>query len=119
VRWFPRSRPNPPGPATVTVEPLGWRIEVEQGQTLLQAALARGLPWPHRCRVGSCTTCRCRLLDGEVRELTDTAYVMTEQQLADRTILACQSQPHGALRVHLDPARVRLTSDAGIDTQSP
>ena len=66
-KLFARSAP---GPATVHVEPFGWTFEVEAGQTILQAALARGLPWPSRCRAGSCTTCRCRLLDGDVQRLT-------------------------------------------------
>ena len=91
-RLFGRREPRA---ATVRVEPFGWEFQVEPGQTLLQAALAHGLPWPSRCRVGSCTTCRCRLLDGEVRALTDTSYVLSKEQLAARVILACQSQPRG------------------------
>ena len=100
------------GPATVAVEPFGWQFEVEPGQTILQAALAQGLPWPSRCRVGSCTTCRCRLLDGKVRELTDTSYVLSTKQLENRTILACQSQPQGPVRVHLEHVRATLPADA-------
>lgn len=103
---------RPEGPVTVSVEPFGWTFTVEPGQTLLQAALAQGLPWPSRCRVGSCTTCRCRLLEGEVKQLTDTTYVLSKEQLANRTILACQSQPKGPLRVHLEKARARLPADA-------
>ncbi|HET9693237.1 MAG TPA: 2Fe-2S iron-sulfur cluster binding domain-containing protein [Steroidobacteraceae bacterium] len=98
--------------ATVHVEPFGWEFAVEPGQTILQAALARGLPWPSRCRVGSCTTCRCRLLDGEVRALTDTSYVLSKEQLAERVILACQSQPRGPIRVHLERAKATLRRDA-------
>jgi len=104
-------RRKPAGPATVAVEPFGWQFEVEPGQTILQAALAKGLPWPSRCRVGSCTTCRCRLLEGQVRELTDTTYVLSGKQLADRTILACQSQPQGPVRVHLERVRATLGAD--------
>lgn len=103
---------RPEGPVTVSVEPFGWTFTVEPGQTLLQAALAQGLPWPSRCRVGSCTTCRCRLLEGEVKQLTDTTYVLSKEQLENRTILACQSQPKGSLRVHLEKARARLPADA-------
>jgi 3-phenylpropionate/trans-cinnamate dioxygenase ferredoxin reductase subunit len=99
---------KPAGPVTVSVEPFGWAFDVEPGQTILQAALAKGLPWPSRCRVGSCTTCRCRLLQGDVRQLTDTSYVLSKEQLASRTILACQSQAQGPLRVHLDKVRARL-----------
>jgi ferredoxin len=103
---------KPAGPVTVSVEPFGWQFAVEPGQTILQAALAQGLPWPSRCRVGSCTTCRCRLVEGEVKELTDTSYVLSKDQLASRTILACQSQPKGAVRVHLAKARATLPVDA-------
>jgi 3-phenylpropionate/trans-cinnamate dioxygenase ferredoxin reductase subunit len=102
--------------ATVEVEPFGWRFEVEPGQTVLQAALAQGLPWPSRCRVGSCTTCRCRLLDGEVRALTDTSYVLTREQLEQRVILACQSQPRGPIRVHLERAKATLRRDVDAAT---
>jgi 3-phenylpropionate/trans-cinnamate dioxygenase ferredoxin reductase subunit len=102
---------RPAGPITVTVEPFGWTFAAEPGQTLLQAALAHDLPWPSRCRVGSCTTCRCRLLEGEVKQLTDTGYVLSKEQLASRTILACQSQPQGPVRVHLEKARATPTVD--------
>ncbi len=110
---------RPSARATVQVEPHGWRFEVEPGQTLLQAALAHGLPWPSRCRVGSCTTCRCRLLEGEVRALTDTSYVLTKEQLAGRVILACQSQPRGDVRVHLGRVRTTLPCDAAANDAAP
>ncbi|HEX7374643.1 MAG TPA: 2Fe-2S iron-sulfur cluster binding domain-containing protein [Steroidobacteraceae bacterium] len=106
---------RPPAPATVTVEPFGWTFAVEPGQTILQAALAQGLPWPSRCRVGSCTTCRCRLLEGAVKQLTDTSYVLSQEQLANGTVLACQSQPQGPVRVHLEKARARLPADAASE----
>ncbi|HET7204766.1 MAG TPA: 2Fe-2S iron-sulfur cluster binding domain-containing protein [Steroidobacteraceae bacterium] len=108
-RLFGRREPQA---ATVHVEPFGWEFHVEPGQTILQAALARGLPWPSRCRVGSCTTCRCRLLDGDVRALTDTSYVLSKEQLAARVILACQSQPRGPIRVHLARTKATLRRDA-------
>ena len=104
-----------PGPAAVGVEPFGWEFEVEPGQTILQAALAQGLPWPSRCRVGSCATCRCRLLEGEVKALTDTSYVLSREQLEQRYILACQSQPRGRVRVHLERAKATLRADAASE----
>lgn len=105
-------RREPDAPRVVRVEPFGWEFTVEPGQTILQGALAQGLPWPSRCRVGSCTTCRCRLLDGDVRALTDTSYVLSREQLADGVILACQSQPRGSVRVHLERAKTTLRRDA-------
>ena len=100
-----------PEAAKVAVEPFGWEFDVAPGQTILQAALAQGLPWPSRCRVGSCTTCRCRLLEGDVRALTDTSYVLSREQLDQRYVLACQSQPKGRVRVHLDRMKTTLATD--------
>ena len=31
-------------------------VEIPPGDTLLNAALEAGIPWPHNCRVGSCGT---------------------------------------------------------------
>jgi ferredoxin len=108
-------RKREPGPARVSVEPFGWEFEVAQGQTILQAALAQGLPWPSRCRVGSCTTCRCRLLEGDVRSLTDTSYVLTREQRDQNVVLACQSQPRGPVRVHLERMKATLADHATVD----
>jgi ferredoxin len=112
-------RRSAPEPARVRVEPFGWEISVAPGQTILQAALAQGLPWPSRCRVGSCTTCRCRLLEGEVRSLTDTSYVLSREQLDQRYVLACQSQPQGVVRVHLDRIKATLGGDGNGQFVTP
>ena len=36
-----------------------------------EAALRQGVDFPYSCRVGGCATCKCRLLDGKVKELLD------------------------------------------------
>ncbi len=78
-----------------------YEIEVLAKETLLQAALREGIEFPHRCRVGACATCKCQLTKGEVKELTDKAYVLSEQELEQGYILACQSlaRTHVAIEV--------------------
>lgn len=83
----------------------GIRIEVRPRETLLQAALRQGIDFPHSCRVGGCASCKCRLLSGRVRELTETGYVLSAEELAAGYILACQSVPRGAVSVAVDLAR--------------
>jgi len=46
---------------------------------------------PFACKGGVCGTCRCRLLEGQVR--MDHAYALEEDELADGLVLACQSHP--------------------------
>jgi toluene methyl-monooxygenase electron transfer component len=67
-------------------------LTVAPGQRLLDAALTAGLPWRHKCNVGSCGACRCRLESGRIKALTDFSYVLTPEQLARNMILACQTE---------------------------
>jgi NAD(P)H-flavin reductase/ferredoxin len=89
-------------------------IEVAPDQTLLQAALDAGLPFPHNCRVGSCTTCKCRLLHGRVRSLTDTSYVLGADERDAGAILACQTRLLGDVRIEIEwPAAAVAPAIAG------
>ncbi|WP_229632154.1 2Fe-2S iron-sulfur cluster-binding protein [Pseudoduganella violaceinigra] len=80
----------------------GCAIGVEPKETLLQAALRAGLAFPHSCRTGSCTSCKCRLLAGDVQELTDAAYVLGGEP---GSILACQSVPLSDVSIEVDLSR--------------
>ncbi len=73
------------------VTPSGKLITVKAGENLLRAALDAGLGWPHDCRVGSCGTCRCRLVEGKIKELSDFSYVLEGDDLDRGMILACQT----------------------------
>ena len=84
------------------IDPSGSRITVAPSETLLQAALAAGISFPHNCRVGSCGTCKCRLVEGKVKELTDSSYVLSADELRQGYILACQAQPQTDIRVVAD-----------------
>ncbi|MDZ4190998.1 MAG: 2Fe-2S iron-sulfur cluster binding domain-containing protein [Pseudomonas sp.] len=88
------------GPSTASVN--GQPITVLPKETLLQAALRQGLAFPHSCRVGGCANCKCRLLSGRVRELTETGYILSAAELEQGYILACQSVPKGDVSIEVD-----------------
>ena len=75
----------------VRLQPSGVELEVQPGDNLLKAGLAAGLGWPHDCRVGSCGTCKARLVEGKIKELSDFAYVLSGDELDNGMILACQT----------------------------
>jgi NAD(P)H-flavin reductase/ferredoxin len=77
-------------------------ITVEPGETVLQAALRQGVELPNSCRVGGCGTCKCRLTAGAVKELTETGYLLTAEEIDQGYILACQSVPRSDIRVAID-----------------
>lgn len=101
------------------VTPSGKSITVKAGQNLLKAALDAGLRWPHDCRVGSCGTCRCTLKQGKVKELSDFAYVLSQEELQSGMILACQSALRSDVSVEVDlledtAQTVSVTSHKGV-----
>lgn len=77
-------------------------ITVLPKETVLQAALRQGIDFPNSCRVGGCATCKCKLVEGEVKELTETGYLLSAEEIDQGTILACQSVPKTDVRIELD-----------------
>ena len=61
--------------------PEGQEIIINKGETLLSGALRSGLAWPHKCQVGSCGTCRCKIIEGSIRPEIDFNYVLDQQML--------------------------------------
>jgi CDP-4-dehydro-6-deoxyglucose reductase/ferredoxin-NAD(P)+ reductase (naphthalene dioxygenase ferredoxin-specific) len=68
-------------------------LAVETGQTILEAALARDLPYPHGCRSGNCGTCKSELIAGEVEMSPFSEFALTDQEKDSGLILACRAVP--------------------------
>lgn len=92
------------GPFSAKILPLGKSITVKGGSTsenLLKVALENGIQWPHNCRVGSCGTCRCKLLSGKIKPLNDFSYVLSGEELDAGYILACQTMLKSDIEVEV------------------
>ncbi len=68
-------------------------VVVEMGQTILEAAIAQGIPYPHGCRSGNCGACKSRLISGEVEMSPYSEFALTEDERDQGLILACRSVP--------------------------
>jgi phenol/toluene 2-monooxygenase (NADH) P5/A5 len=73
----------------LTIEPLGATIEVEDGQTVLDAALRQGIYLPHACGHGLCGTCKVQVCDGEVDHGAANPFALMEFERDDGKTLAC------------------------------
>ena len=85
-------------PTTARIEPGGFRFETEAGRTLLQSAESAGIELPSSCRNGTCRSCICRLLDGEVRYRIEWPGLSREEK-AEGWILPCVAEPVGDVRL--------------------
>jgi ring-1,2-phenylacetyl-CoA epoxidase subunit PaaE len=58
--------------------------------TILDAATRAGLELPYSCRAGVCSTCRTKVVSGEVA--MDQNYALEDWELEQGYVLACQSR---------------------------
>lgn len=77
---------------TVRVEPAGLQYDVEGDLSLLEAADFGRVQLPSSCRNGTCRTCMCRLLSGEVRYDIEWPGLSAEEK-AEGWILPCVAKP--------------------------
>ncbi len=80
---------------TVTLSPSGTRFAVEQGETVLDAAIRQGVGLPYGCRGGRCGSCIATLLEGEV-DYPDGPPEALEHEDADKC-LPCVAVPRSDL----------------------
>ncbi|MFZ5519738.1 MAG: 2Fe-2S iron-sulfur cluster-binding protein [Pseudomonadota bacterium] len=81
-------------PKLLTLLPSAWRLPVQPGQTLLEAADAAGVRLPRSCRNGTCRECRCKLVSGEVRYRIEWPGLSVDER-DDGWILPCVALPLG------------------------
>ncbi|WP_413113037.1 2Fe-2S iron-sulfur cluster-binding protein [Thaumasiovibrio sp. DFM-14] len=72
----------------------------EGQQTVLDAAFNAEVAFPHRCQVGACGACLCRMVKGEVRYTLPP--LLTEQEQAEGWIFSCLAIPQSDLILALD-----------------
>ncbi|CDG85719.1 2Fe-2S iron-sulfur cluster-binding protein [Janthinobacterium agaricidamnosum] len=86
---------NPP--FTVKIMPQEWEFDAAADVSLLVAAERAGLRLPSSCRNGSCRTCLCRMVSGQVhyriewpglsREEKQEGYILPCVALADSDLV--------------------------------
>lgn len=77
-----------------------WPLPIDAGKsTILDAALANGVPFPHGCRTGECGACKSLLLSGNVSMKNYDREVLSAQEEAAGFVLACRAKPRSDVHV--------------------
>jgi ring-1,2-phenylacetyl-CoA epoxidase subunit PaaE len=63
----------------------------KRGQSLLDAALENSLDVPYACKAGVCSTCRAKVLEGEVEMQTN--HALEDYEVRQGYVLTCQCFP--------------------------
>ena len=87
---------------SVNIFPSNEEINISKGETLLAGALRSGLAWPHKCQVGSCGRCKCKIIEGKIRPEIDFNYVLDPVDVASGYVLACQSTAKTDIKVSVE-----------------
>ena len=86
---------------TVRFEPVGLEIEVDEDETILNAAFQQGLMLMHGCKEGQCSACKSFLLDGEVDLDRYSTFALPDFEEAEGWTLLCRAHPASDLEVEL------------------
>ncbi len=86
---------------TVRLEPIGVEFEVEDGETVLDAAFRQGISLPHGCKEGQCSACKCNLVEGEVDLLKYSTFALSDGEREQGGILLCRSLAQDDLVIEL------------------
>lgn len=84
---------------SVRIEPHGRTLRVGAGQPVLEAALAAGLNLPHSCKSGHCSSCRARLVAGEIHYPSGPPPGITAPEVQAGYVLLCQARARSDLTV--------------------
>ena len=88
----------------VGIEPSGLQFDADPTSSLLQAAERAGIRLPSSCRNGTCRTCLCKLVSGQIRYAIEWPGVSADEK-KEGLILPCVAYPMSSLVLDAPAAR--------------
>jgi CDP-4-dehydro-6-deoxyglucose reductase len=77
----------------VTLQPSGLQFDVEEGESVLGAALRQGYVLPYGCKNGACGSCKGKLLEGTLDYGIYQKKALPDEEKAQGKALFCQAKP--------------------------
>lgn len=86
----------------VQVRPSGREFTVEEGESVLDAALRQGIAFPYGCRNGACGSCRGKVLDGDFAYPDGLPPALTQKEADQGLAVFCQARAVSDLTIEVD-----------------
>ncbi len=90
---------------TVRIEPAGIEMEVEENETVLDAAFRQGIALMHGCKEGQCGSCKAVLVEGDAYDdielLKFSTFALPESERENDHILLCRTQVFNDVSIEL------------------
>jgi uncharacterized 2Fe-2S/4Fe-4S cluster protein (DUF4445 family) len=104
----------------INFQPIGKRVIVTETDSILNAAQDAGIDIASICGgVGICDSCRIRLIDGELSELTlEEQALFSDKEIESGFRLACQAYPSSDLVIEIPPDSLTAPQRLQIEGQS-
>jgi len=77
--------------ASVTLDGATQTMKMPKDMSILDAALENAMDAPYACKAGVCSTCRCKVIEGEVEMAAN--HALEDYEVAKGYVLSCQSFP--------------------------
>ena len=77
--------------AAITMDGATQTVTMPKDMSILDAALENAMDAPFACKAGVCSTCRCRVIDGEVEMVAN--HALEDYEVEKGYVLSCQSYP--------------------------
>jgi len=75
----------------ITLDGATRALEVDKDMSILDAALQNALDAPYACRAGVCSTCRCKIIEGEAEMAAN--HALEDYEVSRGYVLSCQAYP--------------------------
>ena len=82
----------------VRFEPVGIEMEVEEGETVLDAAFRQGISLMHGCKEGQCGSCKSKLIEGDIELLKYSTFALPDYESETGHVLLCRTHAYSDIR---------------------
>jgi propane monooxygenase reductase subunit len=83
------------------LEPVGIELEVDEDETILDAAFRQGIMLMHGCKEGQCSSCKSFLLDGDVDLDRYSTFALPDFEESEGYTLLCRAHALSDVEIEL------------------